>query len=75
MNTKHPPTELKSNAEGNASSDMQRALWQALLATAVITVVLKSLTGIVWFGALLVAMIVFSVSLGCILRIRRGFRS
>lgn len=60
--------------ERNTSSDMHQALWQALVVTAIVIVVLKSLTGIVWFGALLVATIVFSVSLGWMLRTRRGMR-
>ncbi|MGI8486266.1 MAG: hypothetical protein ACR2OU_18655 [Thermomicrobiales bacterium] len=62
------------NPERNTSSDMHQALWQALVVTAIVIVVLKSLTGIVWFGALLVAAIVFSVSLGWMLRTRRGIR-
>ncbi len=60
--------------ERNTSSNMHQALWQALVVTAIVIVVLKSLTGIVWFGALLVATIVFSVSLGWMLRTRRGMR-
>lgn len=72
MNPDQRPTHLKP--EHNASSDMQHALWQALIVTAIVIVVLKSITVIVWFGALLVAAIVFSVSLGWILRTKRGMR-
>jgi len=46
----------------------------ALVVTLVALVIIKSVTGIVWFGAILVAILVFSISLGCVLRIRRGIR-
>lgn len=72
MNPDQRPTNVKP--EHNVPSDMRRALWTALVVTTVAIVVLKSLTGIVWFGALLVAAIVFSLSLGWILRTKRGMR-
>lgn len=72
MNPDQRSTNVKS--EHNVPSDMRQALWMALVVTTVAIVVLKSLTGIVWFGALLVAAIVFSLSLGWILRIKRGMR-
>jgi len=57
-----------------ARTDMNSAVMTALVVTLVALVIIKSVTGIVWFGAILVAILVFSISLGCVLRIRRGIR-
>ncbi len=70
MNDRHLP----ANERSGPPSDLQHALWTALVVTAVIIVALKSMTGIAFLSAILVAVVVFAITFGWILRTKRGVR-
>lgn len=58
----------------SARKDLNSAMFIALVITLVALVFIKAVTGIVWFSAILVAVLLFTLSLACVLRVRRGIR-
>jgi Flp pilus assembly protein TadB len=69
-------TDQRSDLDPAASArkDLNSAMFIALVITLVALVFIKAATGIVWFSAILVAVLLFTLSLACVLRVRRGIR-